>query len=435
MELYPYQKEGAAFLANHTRALLADTMGLGKTAQAIVAARKVAPDKGPAAILVVCPASVVENWKREFAVWWGSEKPEPLLVVTSYDRLTRNPNNYRAAYFVVILDEAHYLKNPKAKRTKAVFGKRMSCVGGIVENARRIWALTGTPAPNNPSELWPMLHAMAPGTILGIGKDAYTPRNFWSFTRRYCVVRNNGFGEQIVRGQRLDELKEKMSPFVLRRRKEEVLKDLPEIRFGELPLSSDAALRALSSLDHDDVARLKSALSGGAEALSKLSTEMATVRRLTALAKAPLVAEWVKEWLDACEQKIVIFAQHREAIEALGNALSNYHPAIIHGGTTSVERQTTVEAFQTNALSRVFIGQIQAAGTGITLTAASDLIFLEQSWTPADNAQAAMRIHRIGQKRGCLVRTATLAGSIDEDVQRVLARKTEDIVALFDAVA
>lgn len=438
MNLFPYQKEGVRFLANHTRALLADTMGLGKSAQAVVASQHAAqghPDR-LSPILVVCPASVVENWKREFSLWWkhgGLFRHE--LTVVSYDRVARAPGAYAKQWRVVILDEAHYLKNPKAKRTKAVFGPKMNGIGGVIENARHVWCLTGTPAPNNPSELWPMLHALNPGAIIPPGEKMYGPMNFWQFTRRFCVVKNNGFGDVIVRGQRLDELKQRMAPFVLRRRKEEVLKDLPEIRFGELVLSGDHASEALRALEHEDTAKLRKALAEGPGALSKLSTEMATVRRLTALAKAPAVAEWVKEWLEACDDKLVIFAQHREALATLEAALASYGPAVVHGAKTQVARQAEVDAFQQDSARRVFLGQIQAAGTGVTLTAASDLIFLEQSWTPAENAQAAMRIHRIGQKRGCLVRVAMLAGSIDEAVQRVLARKTEDIVQLFDAVA
>ena len=440
MQLFPYQQEGAAFLAGHTGALLADTMGLGKTAQAIVAAARTTPAGGVAAILVVCPASVVLNWVREFEIWWPrKDRRRLMLEVISYDRLTRNLSDYTdTVYHAVILDEAHYLKNPKAKRTKAVFGKHMNGHGGVIEKAKHVWCLTGTPAPNNPSELWPMLHALNPGSILGQGKQAYQPRNFWSFTRRYCVVKNNGFGEVIVRGQRLDELKEKMRPFMLRRRKEDVLPDLPELRFGELPLEGCTSANALAAIDRSDVdvKRIKTALeTGGVEALSKLSTEMATVRRLTALAKVGAVAEWVKEWLENCDEKIVVFAQHREAISAIKSALEKFRPAVIHGGTSQRLRSAEVDRFQREDGCRVFVGQIQAAGIGLTLTAASDLVFLEQSWTPADNAQAAMRIHRIGQKRGCLVRVAMLAGSIDESVQRVLARKTEDLVALFDAVA
>ena len=440
MELFPYQQEGVDFLVARTGALLADTMGLGKTAQAVVAAARTMPPGSHSAILVVCPASVALNWRREFDLWWPAGQDPPALNVVSYGMLTRNPERHLAAEPThVILDEVHYLKNPKAKRTKAVFGPRMTGHGGVIEKAKYVWCLTGTPAPNNPSELWPMLHALNPGAILGTGKQAYTPRNFWSFTRRYCVVKNNGFGEVIVRGQRLDELKERMAPFMLRRRKEEVLPDLPELRFGELPL--DGKVVGDSTIETGrlcvDEDRIKQALeTGGVEALNKLSTEMATVRRLTALAKVGALSEWVKEWLENCDEKIVIFAQHREAIAVLEQVLSAYRPSVVTGAVSSGERQIAVERFQDQVSGpRVFLGNIQAAGVGITLTAASDLVFLEQSWTPADNAQAAMRIHRIGQKRGCLVRVATLAGSIDEAVQRTLARKTEDLVALFDAVA
>lgn len=359
------------------------------------------------------------------------------LLVVSYDTLPRALSALKTVELcLIIADEIHYCKNPKAQRTKAFFGPRMTQHGGLVENAKYVWCLTGTPAPNNPSELWPLLHALNPGLLIPDRKDAYLPMNLWQFIRRYCVVKNNGFGDVIVRGQRLDELKERMSPFMLRRRKDEVLKDLPELRFGELPLSSAQADKALARLEHDDVERLSKALrEGGAEALSGLSAEMATVRRLTALAKAPAVAEWVNLWLETCDDKIVVFAQHREALDALEQALSAHRPAVVHGGVQTAKRNAEVLGFQHDPDRRVFLGQIQAAGTGLTLTAASDLIFLEQSWTPADNVQAAMRIHRIGQKRGCLVRVAALPGSIDEAVQRTLARKTEDLVQLFDAVA
>lgn len=441
--LYPYQHEGVKFLAGRTRALLADSMGIGKSAQAVAAAREAMMRRGHEAvgstafILVVCPASLTANWRREFDMWWGWRNTHDYhLNVVSYDKLARDPGPYTKEWDVVILDEAHYLKNPKAKRTQAVFGPKTNGIGGVIEKARHVWALTGTPAPNNPSELWPMLHAMAPGTIIPKGTTEYTPMNHFRFTRRYCVMKNNGFAEVIVRGQRLDELKERMAPFVLRRRKEEVLKDLPELRFGELPLESASAAKALAGLDQHDVTNLKAALEmHGVEGLAKMSTEMASLRRVTALAKAGAVAEWAKEWLNDCDDKIVIFGWHRDALALLEESLSGYGAAGIDGGTSQRGRADAVERFQRSDDCRVFIGQIQAAGTGITLTAASDLIFLEQSWTPADNAQAAMRIHRIGQKRGCLVRTAMLAGSIDEAVQRVLARKTEDLVQLFDAVA
>lgn len=471
MKPFPYQIEGVDFLANHPNALLADTMGLGKTVQAILAAAKVlGPNFNPPipAVMVVCPASVVAVWLREIDVWWPEGQAKPFFDVISYDYLTRHLSRYiDVAYSIVILDEAHYLKNPKAKRTKAVFGDRMTRHGGVTEKAKHVWCLTGTPAPNNPSELWPMLHSLNPGALTPPDKKKYRPWNFYQFTRKFCTMRHNGFAEVVTGGKNLPELRERMAPFTLRRMKEQVLKDLPSIRFAELPLhckkpayeglveASAQAAELARVLEHEGV--------GG---LRRLAPEMATLRRITALAKVSALVEWIKEsfynvhsggnskrhasdvgipfrhakdsWAMPAGpgEKLVIFAHHVAAIEALEQALSPCHPVVVRGGISGRARQDAIDKFQRpDSTTRVFIGQIQAAGTGITLTAASDIVFLEQSWTPANNAQAAMRIHRIGQNNACLVRTALLPGSVDELVQKTLLRKTEDLVALFDGVA
>jgi SWI/SNF-related matrix-associated actin-dependent regulator 1 of chromatin subfamily A len=118
-------------------------------------------------------------------------------------------------------------------------------------------------------------------------------------------------------------------------------------------------------------------------------------------------------------------------IEKLWVGLQDFGCTALHGGTSSAARQETIDDFQNNADCRVFIGQIQAAGVGITLTASSNSVFVESSWVPAENEQAAMRIHRIGQKNACLVRFATLAGSLDEQIQRACQRKLADTRRIF----
>jgi SWI/SNF-related matrix-associated actin-dependent regulator 1 of chromatin subfamily A len=209
------------------------------------------------------------------------------------------------------------------------------------------------------------------------------------------------------------------------------MKNLPPIRFDTLPLTSEAAVRAIKHIDKSgEIEKVEAALREGPEALAKIAPHVATLRRVTGLAKAPLVAEWVKDWLEAGGSKIVIFAHHRDVIKHLQDALEDV--AVVLTGDMGVwPRQAAVDAFQTDPVAKVFIGQIQAAGTGITLTAASDVLFAESSWVPAENSQAAMRVHRIGQKNACLVRFATLAGSIDERIQAVVSRKMFDIAQLF----
>jgi len=213
---------------------------------------------------------------------------------------------------------------------------------------------------------------------------------------------------------------------MLRRLKAEVLPDLPEISFDPLYVEGRIGVAG------PEAELVREALAkDGVDGLKRVASHVATLRRLTGMAKVEPVVEWVREWLEGCDRKIVLFAHHREVIQYLWQFFATqtgYHVAKIDGET--VDRQKQIDHF--NDKARVFIGQNTAAGTGITLTAASDLVLVESSWVPAENAQIAGRIHRIGQKNGCQVRFATLAGSIDEDIQRAVARKTADISAILD---
>ncbi len=420
MQLFPYQIEGAKFLATAKRALLADDMGLGKSAQAIEACKLVGARK-TRCVLVVCPASLVENWRREFAKF-----SDITPIVVSYNKAdtlqTTAPDDDQ--WDVLILDEAHYLKSPKAKRTKAIFGAKCDGVGGLVSRAAHVFCLTGTPTPNNPSELWPMLRAVMPGAV-GREHMAGKPHTFWTFVEKYCVTQDTGFGIKIVRGKNLGELKERISPFVLRRKKDEVLKDLPPIRFdtlaleGKWPKEYDAESWTIAkALDNDGVAGLKA-----------LAPHVAQLRRVTGMAKTPAAIEWIKEQFEGGLQKLVVFAHHRAVIDAIHVEFPG--SAIVDGSMSGEARQIHVDRFQRPDGPRLFIGQIQAAGTGLTLTAASDVLFVESSWVPAENEQAAMRVHRIGQRNACLIRFAMLAGSIDEQIQKAVMRKTADISRLF----
>lgn len=422
MTPFPYQITGAEFLSRRKRALLADEMGLGKSAQAIMACDAVgARDR---CVLVLCPASVRENWRREFAKF---SKTGIRPIVQSYNNAnainTDPPPGDK--WDVLVLDESHYLKNHKAKRTQAVFGPRCDGEGGLVSKAERVFLLTGTPAPNHPAELWPMLRTCAPELIYGVN---HQPLSYWSFVKKYCKTRDNGFGIQIVGGRNLEQLKARMSPFVLRRKKEEVLKELPPIRFDELAVEKTGTL----TFDNVDQALLieKTLAEKGVAGLREMAPHVAQLRRVTGMAKVKGCLDWIEDQLDGGLEKLVVFAHHKDVIEQLYVGLYHrFEPAIITGATT--DRQHQIDKFQNNDLCGVFLGQIQAAGTGITLTAASDVLFVESSWTPADNEQAAMRVHRIGQRNACLIRFATLAGSIDEQIQRALMRKTETIRQLF----
>ena len=420
--LYGYQQTGAEWLAGRKHALLADEMGLGKSAQAIAACR--AADARH--VLVVCPASVVENWRREFARFWPGFGR---FGVISYDKAVRGVFTMLGERVdlappgaTLILDEAHYLKSHTAKRTKAIFGEKCDGVGGLVERADRVILLSGTPMPNHPAELWPALRALWPEQITGTSGKPYA---YWQFVSKFCKTKDNGFGIQIVGAKNHDLLREKLEPVMLRRLKADVLPDLPEITFDPLFVEGSVGIAGPEA----DLVR-EALEAHGVEGLKRIAPHVATLRRLTGMAKVEPVVEWVKEWLDGCDRKIVLFAHHREVIAELFNTIGTADAVVVAGSTS--DRQAAVDEFQNDPACRVFIGQNTAAGTGITLTAASDLLLVEPSWVPSDNAQIAGRIHRISQGRGCQVRFVTLAGSIDEQIGKALARKAADISAILD---
>ena len=429
--LYPYQTEGAAFLAARRRAMLADEQGLGKTAQAIQAANLVDADP----VLVVCPASVVSSWRGDIARF---ATPGRRFVVASYDRVTRQPAEYEDLWGAVILDEAHYLKSPSAKRTMTIYGSRR--MPGILRLAGHVWALTGTPAPNYPVEMYTHMRTLFPES-LRMASDPARTYDHDNFVQRYCVLRDTGFGAKVVGAKNTEDLRARLQPHVLRRLKRDVLPDLPEIRYEPLLFDAPGLVASLAEIPAGEMAAAREALKSGAGGLQALAMQLATLRRVTALAKAEVLRQWIIEFLEQTDRKLVVFGHHREPLDYLRSKVGvwfrksdegTYWLPAIFGNTRQDQRADAIRRFQEDPRQRVFFGQIQAAGTGITLTAASDLVFLEQSWSPADNAQAAQRIHRIGQKSGCLVRYAMLAGSIDEAVQTVLARKSSDLSKIFD---
>jgi SWI/SNF-related matrix-associated actin-dependent regulator of chromatin subfamily A-like protein 1 len=426
-QLFPYQQEGVDFLAGRTAALLADDPGLGKSIQAIRAADKARV----LTVLVVCPAGVVENWKREIAKFRTGDWT---AYVTSYDRAAGKDHARLLAqeWDVLVLDEAHYLKNLSTKRSKKIYGD-LAEVGpdALAGRATHVWALTGTPMPNDASELFPHLRALAPETITS--ERTGLVWTYFQFIHAYCAMRNTGFGERIVGSRNEEKLHAKLQGFMLRRRKADVLKDLPPLRFGEVYLEGDT-----TGLDLPDVDVVRRALAEeGVAGLRRCAANgsISTLRRLTGLAKAMPAADWIETWLEStpAERKIVVFFHHYAVGEALYDRL--HRQAVrVHGGLKSNERQASIDRLQNDPSVRVFLGQITAAGTGITLTAASDLLFVESSFVPAEMEQAAMRIHRIGQTEPCLVRFAMLSGSIDEDIQRALLRKTASIGKVVDGL-
>jgi SWI/SNF-related matrix-associated actin-dependent regulator 1 of chromatin subfamily A len=344
------------------------------------------------------------------------------------------------------LDEAHYLKNPEATRSKAVLGKN-----GLVRLAKRIWALTGTPAPNHPAEMWTLLYTFN-----------QTKLTYDDFIKRYCNYYHGTYGLQVtgLNYKRLVELKKILSPIIKRRTKKAVKLQLPPITYTTIyvpegPVSLDEShsfIKYVTPYDRreelkDELVKqtnllvdVFNTLGPNSEktltALGVLNTSVATLRRYTGLQKVKAVADLVIEDMVGAKayDKLVIFAIHRDVIAYLRIALqkAGLHPLTYYGGTPEAKKQKHIDLFQNYSKHKVFIGNIQACGVAINLTRAHNVIVCEAEWSPSKTAQAIMRCHRIGQTQPCFVRYIALENSIDEKVTSILRRKAREFFVVFD---
>lgn len=436
LKLSTYQIEGSNFLAANKTALLADQPGVGKTAQFIEACRLVAAEK----ILIICPAVARVNWRREFFEWTGWEftvcetlKDTPTAkCIVSYDYATENYEFLMLfKWDVVGCDESHFIKEPEAKRTRAIYGKT-----GIIRNTDRFWNLSGTPAPNHAGELWAML------LTFGATKDSYAV-----FVQRFCDTKPTFYGgrryNKIIGTKKaaIPALRKLLSKVMLRRLKKDVLKDLPPIYFEQLSVTG-TPLAEIIEIDMqkvaDEAAGLKQLFDSEdpwvmAAVLESLGDSVSTLRRYVGLQKVAAVAEIVDmELTVGAYDKIIIFAIHTEVISNLKKLLNVHNPVVVNGKVSPKNRQHAIDSFQSDANCKVFIGNIIAAGTAINLTSAHEVLFAEESWVPGENTQGGDRAHRRGQRLPVRVRMASLADSIDEKVTGVLKRKAQQLSEIFD---
>lgn len=462
-DLRPYQADGVRRLAGRDTMLLGWEMGLGKTLTAIRAARTL----GLSRILVICPAVAREVWRMEFAREGVPMRPHAVLssftadvpdtgpVIASYDMLSRDTLVkkilLRHKWDLLICDEAHALKSPTSERTKAVYGPRKDRgEKSLAGRAKRVWLLTGTPAPNHAGEIWTHLHALAPDTIQI--NNPSRAMNVHEFEDRYCKVRDTAFGRQVTGSKNLPELRDKLGAFMHRLRKDDVAQDLPPLSFDVLPVDPKTAkvppdlIKQLRDTEHalSEDLRFATAMSthpGGTPsgnelvamlAQLKTSAHVATQRRITGQIKAQIAIDMIRQDMAPGESKLIVFAHHREVLATLYAELTEFNPVMIYGDTPQAQRDRAIQLFQSNPKTRIFLGQITAAGTAITLTAASRVLFVEASWVPGDNAQAAARAHRIGQTSPVLAQFLTLVGSMDQMIMTALARKTREIGILID---
>jgi SNF2 family DNA or RNA helicase len=432
--LFPHQIEGVAFLLGRRRAILADDMGLGKTRQTIVALRHVAPG-GP--YLVVCPASVKRNWAREIGIAaphssihiiergvYAPDRPD--WVIINYDILAKHIDTLsHQPWTGLVFDEAHYLKNHRSARSRLARQLADSAKSGGADPA--VYLLTGTPLTNRPRDLFVLLQLV--GHPLG--------RSFLSFAKRYCAAERNEYGWQTGGASNIEELTVQLHGVMLRRSKDEVLALPPKLRTWlsvEVPKGTGVRdMRKVVELmiSHEQLAPG-----------SDISDRMLRGRLLQAVTRArqALAAAKVGATIDfvtgAIEQgeKVIVFSCFEEPMQRL-SAQFNGTAVVVTGKTPAAARQALVDRFQQDPQIRVFLANIIAGGIGTNLTAATQVVFNDLDWVPANHWQAEDRAYRIGQTRTVNVTYVVAGNTIDDFVQTVLERKGALVRAVVDGGA
>lgn len=438
LPLLPYQEEGAQWIARKDRHGLHDEMGVGKTATAWRALDILGAERG----IIVCPAHLRQNWISEYSKFIPTPrrlcKGEDIhdlyawlrgrfhFLVTSYELATKWSAKIRAQgemLDVVIFDEGHYLKNGDALRSRVLLGPQWDGHNSLIEFAQHSWDLTGTRMPNDPVDIYTFLRFCQ---AMELSKEAFTKRYFHKITTRFG-------SRQVPRDEMIPELQALIGNNMIRRTKASIGLQLPPIFLTTTFVDGDTQeivnmLKAYPGLEH---AIIQAVEMGGLSFLD--AQHIATLRRLVGEAKAvPYGWTLLEELNSGATDKRVVFGHHVSALTTLRDFLwkNNIKAVLVNGDTRERERVEAVRMFQEDEACQVFIGNIRAAGTGLTLTAACEIDMLESDWSPAGNAQAIMRVHRIGQTRNVQARFITLARSIDEVVTRVVAQKTASIASI-----
>lgn len=422
-KLFPFQEVGVRFLESRGgSALIADEMGLGKTIQ-VLSWLALHRELRPA--VVVCPASVKWNWRREIEMTFPDDEPVQVLsghdaapvagrgiIIVNYDVLgSWLPELAKLRPKVLVLDECHYIKNNKALRTKAA--------RALAKASERVICLSGTPVVNRPIEFYNAIRIVSKGKLFP---------NFWDYARRYCDAYHNGYGWNFKGSSNEGELHRILtSTIMIRRTKQEVLQDLPPKLRSFVPLE----LTNRDEYRKAEIAYLSWMLEQGKDA-SRVNhlAKIEALRQLACAGKLPDALEWIEDFLDS-GKKLVVFAHHRSVVGAVYEKFR--HCAVkVDGSTSLADRDSAVRSFNGDDRVRLFVGNIKAAGVGISLTAASSVAFLELPWSPGELVQAEDRCHRIGQKDCVNVYYLLTVGTIEEWMANLLDEKARTLSAVLD---
>lgn len=447
--LKPYQAAGVRYMVTAERCLNGDEPGLGKTIQTLAAIESV---KAYPAI-IVCPALLKVNWQREAQKWIpertsvilsgraAEELPVADIYIVNYDILSAWVDALKKKNAQSItLDESHYCKSHTAGRTKAA--------AALARKIRYRFLLSGTPIINRPQEIISQLSIL--GRLEEFG-------GFWGFAHRFCDAKQTRFGMDMTGAANLEELNDRMRGVCyVRRRKEDVLAELPAVqrsiiyvepsnaaeytraennllqwiaRTEQERAEKDAAIAAIE----DDTERKAVILERSNASVEKAQNaeQLVRIEKLKQLAfqgKMKAAVEWIENFL-ASGEKLIVFAHHQEAVNLIA---ATFNAPSITGATSSTSRQAAIDRFQSDPTCNLIALNMQAGGVGITLTAASNVLFLEVGWNPAIHDQAESRAHRIGQKGSVMAWYMLASATIDEETWALVEQKRQVVTEATD---
>ena len=427
---FPYQiaaVQQATYARKHTYA--AHHPGAGKTPIALLTSAHYAVTEP---VLVICPPSIVYQWAKAAKRWTGlvwtvatsardcreflahPEATIPARFIVP-DSIVHEIPDVADRFALLVIDEAHRFKNRDARRTRAIYGHGLE--RGLRQRSEKVLALSGTPMPNNPTELYPYLHACFPEEAMSFAKfasDYCPPESEWIHTKRgkkeilvYKTAINKDRLSRVLR-----------QTCLIRPKREDILAQLPPVRYDSLPLhlglkfnmSAEEIVKAWNAPPHDPQAAPK-------------KTALATERKHLGEVKAHATLDYLETLLDAGDRPVV-FCWHRSVAEIIAN---KFDAPLIHGGKSPEERRDAIAAFAKGA--RMLVGTIDSTGTGIDgLQHVTDLmVFVEQSPVPHHQEQAVGRLWRLGQTNKVRIVTVDSDHPIDYAIQASLARKQTDI--------
>ena len=402
MKLYPHQEASKQFLLTKMRAILADQPRVGKTLPTAAAALEHLP------ALIVCPAIAKTVWEAAInklnphvtvrVINGKKDAAAPSthdVTIINYDVLQYGATDTGLnKYSTLVLDECHRIKNPKAARTKSAML--------AMKKIERVYALSGTPIPNRPIELWPILHG------LGIYRGGW-----FDFAARYAKMWSAPWGLDTSGASNIPELKALMKPHVMRRKKEDVFKDYkePQVSLITFDLPTD---KREQQFDVD-------ALLANPNAVMAFEG-LAEIMREAGMRKVAAAAEFIDDLLNAGEP-VVVFAHHKDVVSELCAALKAHKPVTVVGDTTRLKRDMAIADFQAGK-TRCIVGNIAAMSEGVDLSAADTIVFVECTWSTSALEQASSRVENIN-KNGMqpLIYILTIRASLDHNVLAKVLKK------------